>query len=157
MQKDWASEEMIEFRELFRLRSLRITPQRIAVYRELVRSPDHPSADTLYRAVRKHHPHISYDTVNRTLHTFVSLGLADIAEGMGGVRRYDGDLRPHHHFLCRRCGRIFDFQSPDLDDTPIPAELRNRFDVTSRRVVLSGICRECRNRTQKGPRQNKSS
>lgn len=155
MQKQTGPDSPGDLRERLRKHGLRITPQRIAVYRELIKSRRHPSADILYQKIREQHPHISYDTVNRTLQTFAFIGMAEVVEGLGGVRRYDFDREPHHHFHCRRCGRIFDFQSRDSDNIDIPAELDDRFVVTSRRVVLSGICRECRSQAQKGNCEHK--
>ena len=50
-------------------RGLKITPQRVAVYRALIESDQHPTADVMYRKVKTTYPHISFDTVNRTLLT----------------------------------------------------------------------------------------
>jgi Fe2+ or Zn2+ uptake regulation protein len=39
---------------------------------------------------------------------------------------------------------IVDFYDPEFDDLKIPARIRRRFDVTGKRVVVSGICSKCR-------------
>ncbi len=96
------------FRAHCRRHGIKITPQRTALYQELMRSTDHPSADVLFRRVRKKLPHISFDTVNRTLRSFASLGLIRAAASRGNSRRYDPLLENHHHFHCTRCYRIND-------------------------------------------------
>lgn len=133
-----------EFAELCRSRGLRATPQRIALYRELAEAGDHPTAETLYRAVRRRQPHISLDTVNRTLRTFAEAGLAEVVEGPGGTRRFDCLREAHHHFHCLGCGTIYDFVSREMDDLALPPEIENNFDVSGKRIMLSGLCPRCR-------------
>ena len=41
------------FIETCRLHNLKITPQRVAIYRELIRSKAHPTADLMYRTIRR--------------------------------------------------------------------------------------------------------
>jgi len=97
---DSSKQKMADFKAKCRQTGLRITPQRLAVYQELVKSREHPSADMLYRKVRKILPNISLDTVNRTLLTLAEIGAAFIVEGSGDVKRFDGRLDNHQHFMC---------------------------------------------------------
>jgi Fur family peroxide stress response transcriptional regulator len=123
---------------------LKITPQRTAIFRELLNAKDHPTADDIHKRIARKIPNISFDTVNRTLLTFSKIGLIKVVEGYGQAKRYDPDLGIHHHFRCIRCGRIIDFQNKDYDDIAVPAEINKRFTVTSKKVVLEGLCDECR-------------
>ena len=132
------------FIELCRKAGLKITPQRCSVYEHFVRLKTHPTAEDIYRAVRKEHPNISYDTVHRTLLTFAEIGLAEIVHTKGGARRFDPVLDGHHHFQCVACGDITDFSSKACDDLKIPEGIRRRHTVFTKKVVLSGLCRECR-------------
>src|SRR4030066_395339 len=76
-----------EMMDIFYQRSkkhgLRITPQRTAIYQELLKAKDHPSADIIYKRIVGKIPNISFDTVNRTLLTFSKIGIANIVEGYG--------------------------------------------------------------------------
>jgi Fur family peroxide stress response transcriptional regulator len=45
---------------------------------------------------------------------------------------------------CTRCGKIIDFYSRVYDDLDIPEAIREQFQVIDKRVVLKGICNECR-------------
>jgi Fur family peroxide stress response transcriptional regulator len=69
---------------------LKITPQRVAIYRELLETDEHPSAERLHEKIRKKLPNISLDTVNRTLLTLSEIGAAYVVEGTGDAKRFDG-------------------------------------------------------------------
>ncbi len=74
-QKSSIKEEYLaEFLNKCKRAGLKITPQRIAIYKEVLESGNHPSAEDIYRKVKEFHPGISFDTVNRTLLTFADMG-----------------------------------------------------------------------------------
>jgi Fur family peroxide stress response transcriptional regulator len=131
------------FRKKCRENNLKITPQRIVIYRELHKSKDHPYAEVLYKRVKKNIPDISLDTVNRTLLTFSKIGLVKNVEGYGEPRRYDPDLKNHHHFRCLNCNTIIDFDHKPYDDIMIPGDIEERFNVTNKKVLLEGYCDKC--------------
>jgi Fur family peroxide stress response transcriptional regulator len=101
-------DKMEAFQVKCRGAGLRITPQRIAVFKALVESKEHPSAEMLHRKMRNIFPSISLDTVNRTLLTLVEIGAAFVVEGSGEPKRFDGGLKNHQHFKCVKCRRIID-------------------------------------------------
>jgi len=122
---------------------LKITPQRSAIYDELVKAKDHPSANDLYKRVRKALPNISFDTVYRTLLSFFEIGLAHLVEGYGELKRFDPDIDHHHHLRCIKCQKIIDFDNTFYDEIKIPSELNKEFTILNKKVVLEGICKEC--------------
>lgn len=125
---------------------LKITPQRCAVYRIVSQSNIHPTADQVFHQVKSEFPNISYDTVNRTLLTFAEIGLVEMVKTQGGPRRFDPVMDEHHHFHCIKCGRIIDFYNEDYDNLKIPKKLQKEFTVLNKKVVLSGLCKECKNK-----------
>ncbi len=125
---------------------LKITPQRMAVYKALVESKEHPSADVLYNQVRKIFPNISLDTVNRTLLTLADIGTAFIVEGSGDVKRFDGSMQKHQHFKCVNCKRIIDFHHKPFDNISVPRSLSKKFTVLKRTVYFEGFCNLCKKR-----------
>jgi Fur family transcriptional regulator, peroxide stress response regulator len=131
------------FRQKAKENGLKITPQRTAIFQELLKAADHPAAEVIYKRIVKKIPNISFDTVNRTLSTFSEIGLIKVVEGYGQAKRYDPDLGLHHHFRCVRCGRIIDFHNRDYDNLAVPPEIDKRFTVTGKKVVLEGLCGEC--------------
>lgn len=138
-----------EFIKRCKASGLKITPQRIAIYKEVLNSCNHSSAESIYRNIKNTHPNISFDTVNRTLLTFVEMGLIQIVEGSGDVRRFDANVEHHHHFRCTNCGAIIDFYHKKFNHLEIPKEIKEKFLVNTIRVVLEGICSKCRERSKK--------
>ena len=135
--------DMAEFRAMCSRAGIRITPQRIAVYLALVQTSKHPSADSVFRIVRKEMPNISFDTVNRTLNTFTDIGAAFVVEGSGDVKRFDANLQDHQHFKCIKCKRIIDFHHKSFDNVYLPQEIREKFTVLRKTVYIEGICDKC--------------
>ena len=132
-----------DFRDKCRRAGLRITPQRLAVYHALLETPDHPSAEALFRRVRADLPNISLDTVNRALLTFSRIGAAFVVEGSGDAKRFDANLNSHQHFRCVNCRRIVDFYHEPFDNIPVPKNIGENFTVLRTTVCVEGICDLC--------------
>ena len=147
MQKKTTEHSLDSFVHHCRHNHLKVTPQRMAIYKKLIRMRNHPSADTMFREIREEFPSISFDTVNRTLITFSEIGLIDIIEGLANQRRYDPNTHDHHHFHCVQCGVIIDFYDDVLNGLEIPDDIQKRFTVQSTRVVIKGLCGRCREKT----------
>jgi Fur family transcriptional regulator, peroxide stress response regulator len=137
------NDSLDQFRCKCREHKLKITPQRMTVYQELMKACDHPSADVVLKRVRKKIPHISFDTVNRTLLSFAAMGLLKVVASRGGAKRFDPVLESHHHFQCVQCNRIIDFISEDYDQLEVPKHLDRGLKVLHKKVVLEGICDKC--------------
>ena len=56
-----------DFIEKCQVHNLKVTPQRVAIYRELLDSTEHPTVDAMFQIVKKKFPNISYDTVSRSM------------------------------------------------------------------------------------------
>jgi Fur family peroxide stress response transcriptional regulator len=123
---------------------LKVTPQRIAVYQELLRTEEHPSAEILHRKLRKKFPSISLDTVNRTLLTLNEIGAAQVVEGSGDAKRYDAGEVDHQHFKCIKCRRIIDFHHKPFDNIKLPAYIYRKFKVMRKTVYVEGLCDLCK-------------
>ena len=143
MRRVEVDEKIRWFTGLCQKNGLRVTPQRIEIYKELTKTDEHPSAEVLYEKVRKTFPNISFDTVNRTLLTLSEIGAAFIVEGSGDVRRFDGGMEKHQHIKCVKCKRIVDFHHKPFDIIRLPASIGNKFTVLRKSVYLEGICDLC--------------
>jgi Fur family peroxide stress response transcriptional regulator len=144
MQIENPVDRISTFIEFCQEHHLKITPQRVAIYKELINLDTHPTADDIYQLVKKEYPNMSFDTVNRTLQTFAAVDLVDVVEIFGGAKRFDPDLANHHHLHCIRCGAILDFSSRIYDNLEVPDDIGDQFQVLRKRVVLIGLCKACR-------------
>jgi Fur family peroxide stress response transcriptional regulator len=123
---------------------LKMTPQRLAIYRYLLETVEHPSADTVFRNVRHTFPNISLDTVNRTLLTLNRIGAAFVVEGTGDAKRFDANLDDHQHFKCLNCKRIIDFHHAPFDNVEIPTCIKDQFTILRKTVYFEGLCKDCK-------------
>jgi Fe2+ or Zn2+ uptake regulation protein len=119
-----------------------MTPQRRAIVECLERSPHHPTADEVFSAVNRRFPMTSRATVYNTLNLLTGAGLLREIRKDGNVR-YDPNLGPHHHFVCRGCGAIEDVAWEALPPLALD-ELPGRGRADSYEVTLFGLCGRCR-------------
>jgi Fur family ferric uptake transcriptional regulator len=122
---------------------LRMTPSRRAILDQVRRAGTHPTADEVYRAVRKELPRVSLGTVYRNLEILARHGLIRVVDDAGGQRRYDRTLEDHCHVRCRSCGRIEDFH---LDPSCRMEDLIQEecdFNIEGCRVSFVGVCPDC--------------
>jgi Fe2+ or Zn2+ uptake regulation protein len=120
-----------------------MTPQRLAIYKVLIESTEHPSAENIFNRVRATFPDIAIDTVYRTLSTFSEIEVIHVVEGYGEAKRYDPDTEPHHHFRCKRCNKIVDLYGDIFGKLKIPNKIKQKYNVSNVKVVLEGACDEC--------------
>lgn len=135
--------QMAHFEQVCRSAGVKLTHQRMEVFREVGRSGDHPDAETIYRGVRTRLPTVSLDTVYRALWLLSDLGLITTLGPSRERTRFDANLRRHHHFVCVRCGLTRDFYSDAFDDLTLPPSIREIGRVQTTQVEARGVCREC--------------
>jgi Fe2+ or Zn2+ uptake regulation protein len=122
---------------------VRVTAQRLAVYRALAEDPGHPTADAIYRRLRGAMPSLSPATVYRVLESLVRDGLLRRVSTTGGAGRFDANLAPHQHLICRVCGRMTDVHVPAVEVGRVAAQARPRFVVEDVDVRILGRCETC--------------
>ena len=122
---------------------VKLTHQRIEIFRELAASLEHPSAETVFRAVQKRMPTVSLDTVYRTLWMLNDPGLVTTLGPRRESVRFDANLAPHHHYLCVRCGLARDFESVEFKTLNLPETAKQFGRVASFHVEVRGLCEKC--------------
>ncbi len=142
--QDTIDARMHAFRETCVQRGVKVTHQRLEIYRELASTEEHPDADAIHRRVSERIPTISRDTVYRNLKMLAEHGLISVV-GMSHERlRFDANMGLHHHFVCVRCGLIRDFYSQHLGSVTFPTEAEAFGDPVSLHFEVKGVCRACR-------------
>lgn len=134
---------LTEFENACRKADLKVTHQRLEIFRELAQAHDHPSAEMLYNRIIKRLPTISLDTVYRTLATLEKHGLITRVQTLESQARFEAEMIRHHHAVCRKCGAITDFSWNTFDEVQVPAELSGWGRITKRNAILEGICNDC--------------
>ena len=139
-----SGEEIEAFRRACRERGIRVTPQRLEIFREIAKASDHPSAEEVHRRVKARLGSVSLDTVYRTLTTFEQWGLISRVHFLEDRTRFDPNRTLHHHMFCTECKEILDFHWADFDNAVLPAEVRGWCQPGSRHAQVRGICAKCR-------------
>ncbi len=127
--------------EILNREGIRITPQRLAVYRVL-NEKRHASAEEIYEEIRKEFPTMSFATVYSILELFKEKGLANELKIDFEKSTFDIRTDGHHHFMCKKCGRIYDV---DIS----PCETLRKGKVNGHRIesfqgYFYGVCKDCR-------------
>jgi len=142
-------ERMEAFREACVARGVKVTHQRLEIYRALASTEEHPDAEVIYRRVRKSIPTISRDTVYRNLKALAGQGLLAVVGTSNERLRFDANMERHHHFVCVRCGLICDFLSQHLERVALPEEAKAFGEPVSLHFEVKGICVKCRSLAKK--------
>ena len=131
-----------ELAERFRGRGFRMTPQRLRIFQVLAEdNMTHPTAESVFAAVRTEMPTISLRTVYETLNELVELGEIQQFDLGTGARRFDPNTESHHHLICVGCGKVWDV-SADFSQVELPAA-HSGFTVRNTEVSFRGLCHEC--------------
>lgn len=124
---------------------IRMTDQRRALMEELKGTRSHPTAEDLYRSVRKRLPRISLGTVYRNLEKMVDCGLVRKVDIAGERMRFDADTTPHHHVRCEICGRVGDVYGHGPTLSLDAGDLESDFTITGFSIEFTGLCPKCAN------------
>lgn len=122
---------------------MRITAQRIEILRHLEGNRTHPTAEEVFRNVKRKHPTISRATVYNTINMLVELGQIRELVNVSGSRRFDPDLSPHDHAVCLKCGGFFDVESNKEKNKSVQV-MGKPFEVRFRDTTYHGICQACK-------------
>lgn len=123
---------------------IKVTPQRIAIYKELASTDQHPSTENIYKKIKDYYPNISLTTVYRTLETFEKLGLISVVNVLYNAARYDANLDPHHHIVCTQCKKVEDVYDESLTNLDVSDKTLGDYRIEGYSVLLSGVCSACR-------------
>lgn len=132
-----------EFIALCKKSGIKVTTQRIEIFREILNCEDHPDAEKLCTRIRHKLPAVSLDTVYRNLWLLKSLGLIDVLGVSREKTRFEANHLPHHHFVCEECGLIVDFFSEQLRQISLPKSVEGLGSISRTQVEVRGICKKC--------------
>jgi Fur family ferric uptake transcriptional regulator len=139
-----AREEREVFANFLVKNRLKRSDQREAILDVFLRSERHLSVDDLFQLVRKRHPEVGRTTVYRTLKLFQAAGLASELQFEGKSRFEREYKRKHHdHFICRSCGDIIEFSSPEIEALQDQVAAGLGFVIEGHRHQIFGRCRRC--------------
>ncbi len=117
---------------------LNVTPQRIELLIFLENNKEHPSVLEIWEHLKNIFPSISKTTVYNILDTLVKLNILKVIH-VENSAKYDFNLMSHGHFICKKCGVIFDITSEDFTIT----EPTGPYKVDDIEIYFKGLCENC--------------
>ena len=135
----------------FRRHAVRVTRQRAAIYAALAGTTSHPTAEDLYRLVKRQQPMISRNTVYYTLGVLRKAGLVQEVNVGHAVARFDGNVSMHHHLICLGCSQIMDVMDEGLNRLDLSNGQARGFHVVGQRVEFHGYCASWRQTQHDAP------
>jgi len=128
--------------ELLVAHQIKPSLQRMALLDDLLQNRTHPTVEEVYGRLSPKIPTLSKTTVYNTLRLFAEKGVAQMLTIEEQRLRFDADMRPHAHFLCKTCGKVYDlFGVEPIGDNPI--ELIEGHRVLETQIYYHGICKKC--------------
>lgn len=132
------------FEDECRRRGVRVTAQRLAVYRALAGDTTHPTADSVYAGLREDMRGLSRATVYRILESLEKEGFVRRVSTTDGLGRFEANLARHQHLVCRRCGCIMDWNVEALEGLSLPRRGPAGFVPEDFDIRIIGTCGQCR-------------
>ncbi len=128
-----------------RLQKHNIKPsvQRIAIMKYLMEHRTHPTVDEIYTALSPTIPTLSKTTVYNTLKILSEQGAAQTLTIDERNTCYDADTTPHAHFLCKRCGKIYDLPCDNMVKRVVNTDMDGH-EVQEIHYYYKGICKQCK-------------
>ncbi|MCM1982388.1 Fur family transcriptional regulator [Lyngbya confervoides] len=130
-------------------KGLRVTPQRFAVYANLLTRSDHPTAEQILQGLNAAGPVSSQATVYSSLQALRDVGLVREVLLEEGVCRYDANVEMHHHFRCKACGAIEDIAWSQVSGVSFQ-QLRPGLLVDEYELTVHGLCDDCQEHRRVG-------
>ena len=118
--------------------------QRQAIIDYLRSTKEHPTAEAVYTNVRIQYPNVSLGTVYRNLNLLAEEGEILRLTCGDGSDRFDGNSKPHYHFLCTYCGKVIDLNTEPMNHIDVLAAAGFDGSIEGHTVLFHGKCGECK-------------
>ena len=132
------------FIDVLKRENLKCTPQRMAIFENIIRSKKHRESEQIYKDINKN-VKVSLATVYRTLDLLVKNEFVRKMDIGNGKFIYETKINhPHHdHMICVECGKIIEFHSQEIEELQDALCLKENFKIVRHIHQLFGKCSEC--------------
>ncbi len=126
-------------------RGLRSTEQRRLIIDTFFDVHEHITIDSLLKLVRAADARVGYATVYRTMKLLSESGVVQEHKFGDGFTRYElADEDAHHdHLVCLDCGKIIEFEEPQIETLQDKIAKRYGFLVRAHKHEMYGACADC--------------
>ncbi len=146
------------FEEFLQARGKRVTRQRRMIVDYVASRHEHFDAEQLLGDLRRTAAgeRASRPTVYRTLAEMVEAGLLKkmVLDGRA-VYEHDYGYPQHDHLYCTNCRRLIEFSSDEVARICDAVAAQHQFRARSHRLIVSGLCSDCRSSKSKSRLQDR--
>ena len=133
---------MKEIKSLLEESNLKITPQRLAILKELDKK-GHASIEEIYEDIRDFFPSISLATIYKNITALKDENIiSEIC--LHQKPKFEITKELHAHFICKKCGKVEDVPFSDI----VKKEIDKNYPDSQKELYIYGICKECRGSNQ---------
>ncbi len=127
---------------------LKMTRGRRRILAQVLAVRGHFDVDDLLGLLRRSGRGVSRASLYRNLPRLVESGLIHKVEMAHGQARYEVMIGRHHHdhMVCLSCGRILEFESPEVERIQEEVCRRKKFLMTGHSHQIRGYCESCARR-----------
>ena len=138
-------EALDRFERFLHEKDLRLTEARAAIVEAALSRQGHYPLEDLIADLRKRGIRGSKATVYRTLPLLAEAGILQPAVVAGDGKSYETTYgRQHHdHLLCKRCGKVIEFEFEAFEILQREVAARYGFRLDGHHHELVGLCPEC--------------
>lgn len=126
--------------DILKKNDLKVTPQRLVILKYLDNNMTHPTADKIYRDLKRNNPSLSKTTVYNALEILKKHNIIQVLTISKSEQRYDFEGGVHHHFLCKNCGALLDI---DIQCPHLETVLKGKHHIDEVHGYFKGICEDC--------------
>jgi Fe2+ or Zn2+ uptake regulation protein len=129
---------MKSLKSLLEESNLKITPQRLAILKEL-ETKGHASIEEIYEDVVVMFPSISLATIYKNITALKEENIiSEIC--LHQKPKFEITKEPHAHFICKKCGMVEDVPFSEA----IKCEIDSRYPDVQKELYIYGICESCK-------------
>ena len=128
--------------ETLKAKGIQVTPQRLAIFEQLMGRKDHPSAEMIFNEIKDDFPSLTLVTVYNTLQKLESTNLCIKVNPLHTSARYDGNTALHQHLVCTHCQKIIDIHDAAVS-VELPELISEKYKIVDQSLIFYGTCLEC--------------
>jgi Fur family ferric uptake transcriptional regulator len=123
----------------------RLTKARTEILREIYNRHDHFDAEEIYIALKRKGLDVSRASVYRAIPMFIDTGLILQVVYTDKHKHYEHVMghEHHEHMICRKCGKIIEFEDAALERALKKACRDKGFNLATHKIEAQGTCGKC--------------
>ena len=130
------------------MKKYKYSKQRESILDLLQHTGIHPTAAWIYDNLKGEFPDLSMGTVYRNLNILIEQELVKKIDFGSTFDRFDANTSQHYHFICEKCGAIYDLKMPIVYALNNKVKDETNFEVHSHRIEFYGICEKCKRKME---------